>query len=228
MDSPRISVWYQHRVRATLAAVSLLAVSCGAADPPSVAPPPASASAQVNPARIDRVRGDLPAGYEVTDIAGPVAPVATWGFGAQWTANPARCGELADPAVDSSTTTGWSGSGSGGIVYAVVAASTGGLDPEAVANCAQWTVSGGRTSGTVAVAPAPTIEDAQTVATATDVTTVVEGGTETHAHAETVTAHLGTHVAFVSVVTDPGSPHPPLGVDFAATLLVNAVSALRG
>jgi hypothetical protein len=32
---------------------------------------------------------------------------------------------------------------------------------------------------------------------------------------------------FVTVVTDPGSPHPPLGPDFVAELLATTVTALR-
>lgn len=63
---------------------------------------------------------------------------------------------------------------------------------------------------------------------ATATTTVVEGGTETRSHADTFTAYLGDYVAFVAVVTDPGSPNPALGQEFAAQLLVKTVSALRG
>ena len=58
--------------------------------------------------------------------------------------------------------------------------------------------------------------------------TVVEGGTETRSHADTVTAYLDDHVAFITVVTDPGSPHPQLGADFANALMVKTVAALRG
>jgi len=212
------------------AAVALLAAACGA----SSAPAPGgtstqtAASAQVNPARIDRVRGELPDGYEVADIAGPVAPAALWGFGAQWTVDPPRCGALADPAVDPGTTRGWSGSGTGGIVYAVVASAKGGLDPAVATDCRQWTLSAGRTSGRVTLTPAPTIEGAETVATATATTTVVEGGTETRSHADTVTAYLDDHVAFITVVTDPGSPSRQLGADFATALMVKTVTALRG
>jgi hypothetical protein len=32
----------------------------------------------------------------------------------------------------------------------------------------------------------------------------------------------------VTIVTDPGSPDPALGPDFAAALLAKAVSAVRG
>ena len=174
------------------------------------------------------MRGELPDGYEVADIAGPVAPAGVWGFGAQWTVEPPRCSVLADPAVEPGTTRGWSGSGAGGIVYAVVSAANGGLDPAVPAECGQWTLSAGRTSGNVTLTSAPTIEGAETVATATATMTVVEGGTETRSHADTVIAYLDDHVAFITVVTDPGSPHPQLGADFANALMVKTVAALRG
>jgi hypothetical protein len=89
-------------------------------------------------------------------------------------------------------------------------------------------VSAGRTSAGVTLVAAPTIEDAATVGLSTTATTAVEGGTETHSHADTFTAYLGDYVASVTVVTDPGSPNPALGQDFAAELLVKTVSALRG
>jgi hypothetical protein len=212
------------------AAVVLLAASCGSSDdpPPATSTPATDASAQVNPARIDRVRDDLPDGYEVADLTGAVRPTALWGFGAQWSAEPPQCGPLADPAVDPASTKGWSGSGTGGIVYAVVAESTAGLDPAVRAECGQWTLSAGQASGSVSLTTAPAIENAETVAMATVTTTVVEGGTETHSHADTVTAYLDGHVAFVTVVTDPGSPHPQLSADFAGALIVKTVAALRG
>jgi hypothetical protein len=74
---------------------------------------------------------------------------------------------------------------------------------------------------------APAIDGAATVGLSTTATTVVEGGTETHSDADTFTAYLGEYVAFITVVTDPGSPNPSLGQDFAAELLVKAVGALR-
>jgi hypothetical protein len=211
------------------AAVALFATACGSSDDsPSGATTSPGASIQVNPARIDRVREDLPDGYEVADIAGPVAPTALWGYGALWSADPPQCGLLADPVVDPASTKGWSGSGTGGIVYAVVAELAVSLDPSVVAECGRWTLSAGQASGSVTVTTAPTIENAQTIAMATSTTTVVEGGTETHSHADTVTAYLDDHVAFVTVVTDPGSPNPQLGADFAGALMVKTVAALRG
>lgn len=212
------------------AAAVLLAAACGSSDdsPPATSTTATDPSAQVNPARIDRVRHDLPDGYEVADLTGPVQPTALWGFGAQWSAEPPQCGPLADPVVDPASTRGWSGSGTGGIVYAVVAESTTTLDPAVTAGCGHWTLSAGQANGNVTLTSAPAIENAETVAMATATTTVVEGGTETRSRADTVTAYLDGHVAFVTVVTDPGSPHPQLGADFAAALIVKTVAALRG
>jgi len=121
-----------------------------------------------------------------------------------------------------------SASGAGGIVYAVVVGSTAMLDPSLIDECGQWTVSAGHTSGSVTFVAAPAIDGAATVGLSTTTTTVVEGGTETHSHADTFTAYLAGYVAFITVVSDPGSPNPSLGQDFAAELLVKTVSALRG
>jgi hypothetical protein len=216
------------RLFALLAALVFCVAACG--ESPSVAPSTATsgASAQLNPARIERVRTELPGGYEVRPLSGRAAPVAFWGLGPEWTADPPRCGALADPVADAMTTRGWSASGAGGIVYAVVAASTATLDPSLTDECGQWTVSAGHTSGSVTGVAAPAIDSAATVGLSTTTTTVVEGGTETHSHADTFTAYLAGYVAFVTVVTDPGSPNPSLGQDFAAELLVKTVSALHG
>jgi hypothetical protein len=46
--------------------------------------------------------------------------------------------------------------------------------------------------------------------------------------ASTFSAYLDDYLVFVTVVTDPGSPNPPLGQEFAADLLVKTVSVLRG
>jgi hypothetical protein len=213
------------RLFALLAALSVLVSAC--AESPSSAPPTPTSRSQVNPARIDRVRTELPSGYEVAALSGRAAPIAFWGLGPDWTADPQRCGALADP-VAGATTRGWSASGAGGIVYAMVATSTAKLDQSLIDECGRWTVSAGRTSGSVALVAAPSVVGAATVGLATTATTAVEGGTETHSHADTFTAYLGDYVAFVTVVTDPGSPNPALGQDFAAELLVKTVSALRG
>jgi hypothetical protein len=227
-------LWYQQRVRlyASIAAVALCVAGCGGPPgPPSSASStvPSSPSVQVNPANIARVRGDLPAGYETADMR--AAPAAMWGFGPGWTAEPPQCGALAEPVVDGAVTRGWSGSGGGGIVYAVVTGSPAApvaLDAVLLAECGQWTLSAGHTSGTVTFVAAPAIDGVTTVGMSAATRTVVEGGTETHSHADTFTAYLGDYVAIVTVVTDPGSPNPPLGQDFAAELLVKTVSALRG
>ncbi|MDT5230130.1 MAG: hypothetical protein QOI39_630 [Mycobacterium sp.] len=182
----------------------------------------------MNPARIDRVRTELPSGYEVAALSGRAAPIAFWGLGPDWTADPQRCSALADPVAGGATTRGWSASGAGGIVYAVVATSAAILDQSLIAECGQWTVSAGRTSASITLVAAPAIDGADTVGLSTTATTAVEGGTETHSHADTFSAYLGDYVAFVTVVTDPGSPNPALGQDFAAELLVKTVSALHG
>ncbi len=185
----------------------------------------------MNPANIQRVRGELPAGYEVADVSGRASQLAFWGFGPDWTAEPPQCGALADPVGDAATTRGWSGSGVGGIVYAVVTGSPPAqvpFDPALIAECGRWTLASGHTTGTVTLVPAPTVDGAATVGMATEATTVVEGGTATRSRAYTVTAYLGDYLAFVTVVTDPGAPNPTLGQQFASALLVKTVSALRG
>jgi uncharacterized protein DUF5642 len=222
------------------AAVALCA-ACGPSDAPHPAtrsPVPSSQAVGIDLAGVTRVRGDLPAGYEVGDLVGRVAPLAFWGFGPQWVADPPQCGVLADPAVDAATVRGWSASGPGGIVYVVAAAGgqersdagdvTAGTLPAVLGECASTTLTAGHTSGTVATVDAPVIDGATTVGVRTDTTTVVEGGTETHSHADTFTAYLDGYVAYVTVVTDPGSSGQALDAGFAAALLVKTVSALRG
>jgi Domain of unknown function (DUF5642) len=215
------------RLFALLTALSFCVAACAQSLPSSSTSTTVS-SASVNPARIERARAELPSGYEVAALSGRAAPVVFWGLGSDWAADPPRCGALADPVADAATTRGWSASGSGGIVHAVVAGSKATLDPSLLDECGQWTVSAGHTSGTVAFVAAPAIDGAGTVGLSTTTTTVVEGGTVTHSDADTFTAYLGDYVAFVTVVSDPGSPNPPLGQDFAAELLVKTVSALRG
>jgi hypothetical protein len=224
------SLWYQRRVRlfGLFAALVLCAAACGRSPAPGSSTAPSVSSTQVNPARIERVRADLPRGYEVTALSGRAAPVLFWGFGPGWAADPPRCGPLADPAVDTSATRGWSASGAGGIVYVAVMSTQAGLDSSVVAECGRWTLSSGRTTGTVTLIAAPSIDGSATVGMATETTIVVEGGTETRSHADTFTAYLGDYVVLITVVTDPGSPNPPLGQEFAAGLLVKSVSALRG
>jgi hypothetical protein len=216
------------RLFALLAALSLGVAACAQSPAPALSTGVTATSASVNPARIDRVRTALPSGYEVAALSGRPAPVAFWGLGPDWTADPPQCGALADPVPGAASVRGWSASGAGGIVYAVVAESAATLDPSLIDECGQWTVSAGHTGGTVAFVAAPAVDGALTVGVSASTTTVVEGGTETHSHADTFTAYLGDYVAFVTVVGDPGSPNPQLGQEFASDLLVKTVSALRG
>jgi Domain of unknown function (DUF5642) len=215
------------QVFALVMALALPVAACASSPTPAPSTAPTASKTSVNPSRIERVRTELPTGYEVAGLPGRAAPVAAWGLGPNWTADPAPCGALADPAADATSTRGWSASGAGGIVYAVVAASAATLDQALIDECGQWTVSGGHTVGRVGFAAAPTIDGAATVGLSTSTTTVVEGGTETHSHADTFTAYLGDYVAFVTVVSDPGSSNPALGQQFASDLLVKTVSALR-
>jgi Domain of unknown function (DUF5642) len=219
------------RAFASCLAVALCA-ACGPYDaprPPAGSPESSSRPAAVNLADVARVRGELPAGYEVADLVGRAAPLAFWGFGPQWVADPPQCGVLSDPPVDGATVRGWSASGAGGIVYVVAAAAPlPGPDPAVIGECGTSTLTAGHTSGTVTTVEAPVIEAATTVGVRTEATTVVEGGTETHSHADTFTAYFEGYAAYVTVVTDPGSSGPVLDADFAAALLVKTVSALRG
>jgi hypothetical protein len=229
------------RVFAACVAAALCA-ACGPSEAPrstAGSPAPSSRSSAINLADVGRVRGDLPAGYEIADLVGRAAPVAFWGFGPQWVADPPQCGGLSDPPVDGATIRGWSGSGPGGIVYVVAAASGGQersdpgsvravVDPAVLGECGTSTLTAGHTSGTVTTVDAPVIDAATTLGLRTETTTVVEGGTETHSHADTFTAYFEGYTTYVTVVTDPGSAGPVLDADFAAALLVKTVAALRG
>lgn len=228
-------MWYHKGVRGyvnCLGAMGLSAVlavaGCGGQE--TAESPTTSATAgsgAVNPAAVARVRTELPPGYEVTDLADHAAPASFWGLKPNWTADPAQCGALADPGVGAPVW-GWSASGPGGIVYALVAGPVAG-PPGASEDCSAWTLSGGRTSAVVTAVEPPAIADTPTVAMSTVATTVVEGGTETRSHADTVTAYLDSgYVASVTVVTDPGSDLPVLGPDVAARLLGQTVTAVRG
>lgn len=212
--------------------VVMAATACSA--PSHDAPPNPSPSAveakPVNPANIRRLRGSFPPGYEVAEIDGVSSPAKAWGLRPGWSARPAECGELADPAAAGSSLQGLSGSGSGGIIYVAVAgaSSASGPDPDVVAACSHWSMDSGRTTANVDLVDAPAIENAVTIGMVTASRTTVEGGTETDLHATTATAYLGDHVAFVAIVTDPGSGPSELPPNFASTFLVQAVAALRG
>ncbi len=216
-------------------AVALLCVltACSPSDTPRQMATPQSSAVkdEVNPARITRTRADLPAGYEVTDAGGPASPAAVWGFRSGYVTEPVQCGALAGPTTDDATTRGWSASGPGGIVHAIVTGSPTApvsFDPAVLDDCGEWTVTSGDTSGTVNLIESPAIAGTSTVGMKTVARTVVEGGTETTSTAYTFSAYLDDYLAFVTVVNDPGSPNPALGPDFAADLLVKTVSALRG
>ncbi len=220
--------------------VVALAAGCGqsAGPTPATTAPTAATSpspvalAPVDPERIKRVRGDLPADYEVADITGPASLSGFWGFRVGWTAEPTQCAALVESAADPAPQVrGLSGSGAGGIVYVVVQTPSSGayvFDPALVDQCAQWTMAYGRSSASVSFVDAPPIDGAATVGMVTAIRTVVESGTETDAQADTFSAYVDGHFVFVTVVTDPGLPAPPLPPQFAAELLVKTVSALRG
>jgi Domain of unknown function (DUF5642) len=201
---------------------------------PSPAPAAQTEPRPVDPQRIKRIRADLPPGYEVADIDAPTPISGFWGFRPGWAAEPSQCAVLADPVGDPAvplSAQGLSASGPGGIVYVVVASATSGavaLDPALIADCSRWTLGNGRSSATVNLVAAPAVDGADTVGMAAEIRTVVESGTETDSRAQTYSAYLGEHFVFVTVVTDPGSPDPPLPPEFAADLLVKTVTALRG
>ncbi|BBY57569.1 DUF5642 family protein [Mycolicibacterium sarraceniae] len=202
---------------------------------PNTAPSPsspsasASASGPINPANIKRIRPALPAGYEIADVIGPLSAAGLWGFGSGWTATPPQCAALADPAPDEPGTRGYSASGPGGTVYVVVAVPGQGLPDAGVrGDCAHWRMRFAHTSGDIALAEAPRIDGADTIAMTVATRMIVESGTETDSNAVTAQAYVDGHIAYVTLVTDPGSPHPPLDSHFVSDLLVATVSALRG
>jgi hypothetical protein len=196
----------------------------------STAPESAGRTSHVTPANIRRLRPELPAGYEVTESVRARSPAGYWGIGEAWSADPSQCASLANPVSGDAAPQGMAASGPGGIVYAAVVESTPPpmLDAGVVAGCSRWTMTAGASTATVDLVAAPLIEDAPTLAMTTTSRTVVEGGTETDSHIESATAYLDRFVVYAVVVTDPGAPHPPLPSDFAETLLVKAVAALRG
>lgn len=214
------------------AMVAVLAVGCASSPKPAPSPSSPEPQVHVNPANIKRVGRELPPGYEVTSVVGVSAPVGIWGFGAGWTADPQQCAALADPAHGSAESAqGVSGSGPGGIVYAVVAASPSGpmlLDRNVVAECGHWAMTAGRATASVHLIDAPQIDAVPTIGMVCDTTTSVEGGSEIDSRAYTFTAYLGDYYAFTTLMTDPGSAHRSLPAQFAADLLVKTVAALRG
>ena len=217
---------------AATAAFLLLVAGCAHPAERASTPSVGTVARHVDPGNIRRVRRDLPPGYEVTAESGAAAPSAIWGLGRAGVANPARCATLADPAGgDRQGAQSISGSGAGGTVYAVVVAAPTGavtLDQSVVAQCRQWSMTGGRASARVHLVDSPHIDAAETLGMAAQISTSVEGGNEIDSRASTFTAYLGDYYAFTAVVSDPGSPDPALTPQFAADLLVKTVSALRG
>jgi Domain of unknown function (DUF5642) len=214
------------------ASVALLLAACAHPREPAAAPSNTAVARHISPMNIRRVGRELPPGYEVTAVSGIAAPPASWGLSGDGAARPARCAALADPATGhGESAQGISGSGTGGIVYALVAAVPTGpvaLDASVVAGCRQWSMTSGRARAHVRLIDPPRVDDAETLGMATDIATSVEGGNEIYSRANTFTAYLGNYYAFTTVISDPGSPDPALTPQFAAELLVKAVSALRG
>jgi hypothetical protein len=217
-------------------ALTLLLAAC--AHPPAPTPsatPAKSPSAQgavVNPANIKRVVRELPPNYEVTTgVPSGASPRVIWSLEPGATAKPPQCAALADPGNGrDQSAQGVSGSGTGGIVAAVVVALPGpvDLDRNVVAACGRWTMIDGHTTARVRLTDPPQVEGAETLGMVADTKSSVEAGTETDSRVYTFTAYLGNYYAFTTLTTDPGSALPALPPQFAADLLVKTVSTLRG
>jgi hypothetical protein len=215
--------------------LALVLAGCGHPRPPAPAAAPQKSpsahGAVVNPANIKRVVRELPPNYEVTTaIPGAASPKVIWSL-ADARATPPQCAALADPGGGrDQSAQGFSGSGTGGIVDAVVVAVPGGvgLDHDVVAACERWTIGDGHTAATVRLTEAPHIDGAETVGMVTDIKSSVESGTEIDSRTYTFTAYLGDYYAFTTLTTDPGSALPALPPQFAADLLVKTVSTLGG
>lgn len=223
-------LWFNAGLVPVLAAT---ACTFPVAQPPASPGPSAGSTpatpGRVNPENLRRVRPEFPAGYEVQSLPLPATPAALWGLKAGWTAHPLPCGVLAQPAAESEPTQGLSGSGQGGIVYAVVADVAGAAvpGPDVLDPCARWSMASGNTTAAVELVGVPPIPEAGTIGMVSTVQTVVEGGTKTDSAAHTATAYVDDHVVFVAVVTDPGSAEPQLPPEFAADFLGKTVAALR-
>jgi hypothetical protein len=207
-----------------LAAAAIVA-ACGSPPQPATS---ASPQAPVTPAEIFEIRSALPAGYETGELRGPVSAAALWGFGPGWTADPPQCRLLADPGPEDPSARGLSASGPGGTVFVVAAARVGG-PPEAdlVSQCDRWTMHYGHTDADVARTAAPEFDGSTVLAWRAVARTVVESGNATVTEASTTVAYLAGHVVILTLVTDPGSAHPPLDSAVAEGLLAAAVRKLR-
>ena len=202
--------------------------ACGS--PPNPPPQPAvTMPREINPANVVRVRSALPQGYEVAEVNGPVSAAGLWGFGIDWTAEPSQCARLADPAPSDPGARGLSASGPGGTVFVVASAMADdapGFD--LITQCERWTMTFVHTSAEVTRVEAPVINGAVTVAWRAATRTIVEAGSETNSLATSASAYFDHHVVYVTLVTDPGSPDPPLDSGFVADTLATTVAALRG
>lgn len=211
----------------------VLLTACGQSPAPtsSTTTKATAHGAAVNPANIKRVVRDLPPNYEVTTgIPSGVSPRVIWSLEADARADPPQCAALTDPGTGrDQTAQGFSASGTGGIVNAVVVALPGpvDLDRGVVGSCGRWTMSDGHTTATVRLVDAPHIEGAETLGMVADTKSSVESGTEIDSRAYTFTAYLGNYYAFTTLTTDPGSALPALPPQFVADLLVKTVSTLR-
>jgi hypothetical protein len=212
---------------------ALLLAACPHSPAPSATPTksPAADNTAVNPANIKRVVRELPPNYEVTTgIPSGASPRVIWSLEADARAKPPQCATLADPGNGrDQTAQGFSASGAGGIVDAVVVALPGpvNLDQGVVAACGRWTMIDGHTTAHVRLIDAPHIDGVETLGTVADTKSSVESGTEIDSRAYTFTAYLGNYYAFTTLTTDPGSALPALPSQFAADLLVKTVSTLR-
>jgi len=215
--------------------LTLTAAACAQSPAPAPSAAPTKSpphGTDVHPANIKRVISELPPGYEVTTgIPSAGSPRVIWGLAADVTAKPPQCAALADPGNGRDhSAQGVSGSGTGGIIDAVLVALPGpvDLDPNLVAACGQWTMTAGHTTASVGLTDAPHVDAAKTLGMVVDIKSYVESGTEIDSRAYTFTAYLGNYYAFSTLTTDPGSALPALPSQFAADLLVKTVSALRG
>ena len=108
---------------------ALLLAACPHSPAPSATPTksPAADNTAVNPANIKRVVRELPPNYEVTTgIPSGASPRVIWSLEADARAKPPQCATLADPGNGrDQTAQGFSASGAGGIVDAVVVALPG-------------------------------------------------------------------------------------------------------
>jgi hypothetical protein len=227
-----------------IGAIVTLLAACAQPSPsvPALSPTkspssPSSHGTGVNPANIKRIGRELPAGYEVTSgIPSAASPRVIWGLKADVTAKPPQCAALADPGNGrDQSAQGVSGSGSGGIVDAVVVTLPplpGPVAPDhnLVAACGQWSMiawRAGKIEANIRLTDPPHIDGAETIGMVADIRTSVESGTEIDSRAYTFIAYLGDYYTFTTVTTDPGSVLPALAPQFAADLLVKTVATLR-